>query len=227
MGTTKKQVRDNVFLELYQGAPSQDANLPELQVDYWIGIHLNALVANECNEKYARRELIPNVYIKKVACQVLTSEETDCGNRVYATLTDKILVVNHGGGIIRIEDEDGNEIKQADPRSLSLFKNMRFAKPSYDNILFSHEGTKIYLEGLKPGDVPFDEINVFYVPNQDVLTMSDSTELLVSDLTLPMLIDAVVERGKRELYGTQIDESNDGVDPKTPVYHTAISNPTK
>jgi len=58
-----------------------------------------------------------------------------------------------------------------------------------------------------------------------LITMDDEDEVLISDQLVPVLVDAVVQRGKLELYGTQPDESNNGRDNKAPVYHTQIASP--
>jgi hypothetical protein len=102
---------------------------------------------------------------------------------------------------------------------------MRFAKPSLYHLIYFRAGKKFYFEGLDIDDAPFESITVWYVPKQDVTTLEEDDEVLISDLALPALIDAVVQRGKLELYGTQTDQTNDGQDPKTPIYHRQIANP--
>jgi hypothetical protein len=223
---TKKELIDNILLELYQGAPSDDGELSNEQIAFWLNIHVNEVVANEINQKMAKGEMVPNIYIRKAACQVLEAEESTCGDdcqdRVYAELEDEVLNVNKGGGIITVWDEDGNEIKKADIQSLSLFKNMRFSKPSANNVLYSHEGTKVFFPGLKAVDIGFDEVNIWYVPKQDILNAADTDEVLISDLSLPIVIDSVVDRGKRELFGSVSDPENDGVAKVAPVFHQQI-----
>jgi len=222
---SKKTIIDDIILRLYQASPTDDLELTDTQVAYWLGVTLNALVATECNEKLKRNQFIPNVYIKKETLNPGTFED-DYADRVYFQLSEPVLILNNGGGIIRIIAEDGTSVNRASIQTLNLFNAMRFAKPSEANLIYTQEADNIYIEGLKESDLSFDSIEVWYVPQQDILNATDSYELLVSDLTLPMLIDEVVEIGKRELYGTQADQESDGVDYKTQVYHTAIQNPT-
>lgn len=223
---TKQQIIDDVILELTQGQPSDDLELENEQVAYWIQVHLNQVVANELNQKLAKGEMFPSIYIVKEGCELATETTTYGDDRAYVTLASEVLNVNKGMGIIQVWDEDDEEINKADIQSVSLFKHMRFAKPSVKNPLYSHEGNKIYFPGLAPVDVPFSQVNVWYVPKQDILNEDDDYEVLISDLSLPILIDLAVERGKRQLYGTTADDKNDGADVRPTFYHTAISNPS-
>jgi hypothetical protein len=222
---TKKTLRDDIFLQLTQAAPSDDLELPSSQVDYWVDVTLNALVANEINEKQKRGQFIPNVYIKKENLSAGEFEDSNENDRVYFELTDDVLVINNGGGIIRVITDEGDIVNRASVQTLNLFNAMRFAKPSEQNLLYTQEGSRLYVEGLKQSDIDFDSIEVWYVPKQDILNEDDNYEVLVSDLTLPMLIAEVVAIGMRELYGTQIDKENDGMPGTNPVYHQQIKNP--
>lgn len=222
---TRKQLIDDIELELLQGAVSDDSELSKSQIAYWLDVNLNALVANECNEKKKRGQLIPAIYIIKESIEAGEFEEDDLGdqNRVFFELDGEVLNVNQGG-VIRITVDDGTEVKKASVESLNLFNAMRFAKPSENNLIYTQEGSKIYVEGLQESDIPFDSIHVWYVPKQDILNAADSYEVLVSDLTLPILIDACVQQGKQMLYGTQLDKANDGQPGIEPVYHRQIAN---
>ena len=222
---SKKVIIDDVILRLTQGAPSDDLELETLQVAYWIQTHLNQVVANEVNEKLKRKETIPAVYIISEEQELLTEDSEFGDGRYYVTLDNEILTVNHGMGVIQVWDEEGNEIKKADVQTLTLIKNMRFAKPTSENVVYSHEGNKIYFPGLKESDIQFEQIRAWYIPRQDILSADDDYEVLISDLSLPILIDLAVETGKQQMYGTLPDESNDGRDAKDLVYHTAIKNP--
>lgn len=228
MAITKAQLIDDLELLLNQGEISQDSVLEKDQLAFWISQCLNQLVANECNSKISRSEMIPAIYIKKQSFEELEdSDETVGDDRVYVELDEEPLTLNNGMGVLIVEDEDGNNIKKADIQTLQLFKNMRFSKPSADNVVYSAEGTKIFLPGLKPVDVPFDGMNVWYIPKQDLLTLADTDEVLVSDLVLPVLIEMVLQKGKPMLYGTTPDQENDGQDVKNVQYHTAIRRNTQ
>jgi hypothetical protein len=220
---TKKEIRSDIILQLTQGAPSNDFNLPNRQIDFWIGYYRNSLVATELNEKLKRGEPIPSVYITSQT----GIELQEAGDNFTLPISGDVMILNKNAGIIKIEDEDGNEIKKSDPQSLTLFKRMRFAKPSVDNVLYSFEGSSIILHTLSDSDISLEDYSVWYVAKQDVLNMADSETIQVSDLTLPMLIETCVQQGKLELYGTEADKESDGVDYKSQKYHLGISNPVQ
>lgn len=226
---TKAQLISDVLLQVYEGAPSDDANLEEREIAFWLSFHLNQLVATELNSKLAKQEQFPSVYKKRASCEVLTVEDIDCGDdcqdRVYAELSEDVLTINKDAGIIRVITDDGDIVTKTSIESIDILRYMPFAKPSTENLVYLREGKRIYIEGLKSVDVPFNKLNVDYIPKQDLLTMSNSDEVLVSDLVLPQLIDLTVQRAKQEIYGSQQDLTNNGVDDSQPVYHTQIANP--
>jgi hypothetical protein len=223
---TKAQIISDVELQLQQAAPSQSSELEWDQIAYWVSVHLNQVIATEINSKLAKGEMIPAVYIRKAVCELLEEENAIGTDRVYAELEEDVLTLNNDAGIIKVESEEGDEIQKVSTENLSLFKKMRFSKPGSQNLQYLHEGGRqLYFPGFKPVDIAFEGITAWFVPQQDILSADDTDEILVSDLALPTVIDLAVERGKRELYGTQSDEENDGQDVKKIQYHTAIRNP--
>lgn len=225
---TKEQIIGDVMLQLTQGAISDDVELEEDQVAFWVSYSLNFIIATELNGKIDRGEIIPSIYIRKADCEVAEVEDTDCTDgcedRIFVELDEEVLTLNKDGGIIEVETDQGDLVRRASVETMSSYKRMRFTKPSEENLVFSHEGKKIFIEGLKAVDIPFDKLNVWYVPKQDLLALEDTDEVLVSDLILPQVIDMAVARGKSELYGTQRDQANDANPGTTPVYHQQIAN---
>lgn len=228
---TKQQLISDIELQLLQSAPSDDSELSKSQIAFWLSYELNGLVATECNEKLKRFEQIPSVYIKVANCQVPVTEDLpcgdDCADRIFVTLQAEVLTLNNDGGIVVIETDQRQQVHKASVQTLTLFNKMRFSKPSDENLIFYRVGNKIYIEGIKKPDIPFEELHVWYVPKQDVLSMANTDEVLASDLVLPELMNRVVQRGKLELYGTDADQENDGVDYKQPSYHLNIANPSE
>jgi hypothetical protein len=226
---TVQEFVSDVELQLLQGAPSDDSELEHAQIKAWGSYNLNQLVANELNEKIKRGEQIPAVYQVRAALEIPELEEIDgvdeSDERIFVEMDNDILTLNKDMGVIVVTDEEGGEIKKADIQTLQIFKHMRFGKPTLENPLYYRQGRKIFLLGFKPVDIPFSLIEVFYVPKQNLADMADTDEILCSDLVLPQVIAATVQTGKLQLYGTQQDTSNDGVDVKGVQYHTAIQRP--
>jgi len=226
---TKSEFISTVFLQVYEGAPSDDANLEEREVAFWGTFHLNQLVANELNEKLKRGEQFPSVYKKRAACEVLSIEEAQCGDgcqdRVYVQLPEDVLTINKDAGIVRVTTDEGDLVTKGSTETLDILRYMPYAKPSNENLVYYRESAKIFVEGIKNADVPFNELNVVYIPKQDIAALGNDDEILASDLVLPQLIDLVVQRAKMELYGSQQDVANDGTDGVTTKYHELIKNP--
>ncbi len=227
---TKKAIIDDIFLQLTQSNPSDDLALEYTQFAQWLDYYRNLVVTTELNAKVDAGEMIPAIYVTRQACIVSDLEEEDCDDecedRISFDLENDVMTLNHDGGIIMIQTDEGDQVlKAGDISKITLFRNLRFAKPSEENLVYYRQGSKIYIEGFDSVDIPFDKFNVWYVKKQDLASALDATEVLASDLALPQIIAAVTQAGKQMLYGTQVDEANDGVDKKDMVYHTAISNP--
>ena len=139
----------------------------------------------------------------------------------------EVLDLPRDGGVVRVLDYDLNRIEKTSVEELELLRDLRFAKPSSNNVLHYRQGEKVFIIGFNTADILFNPILVDYVPKQSVIAMADTDEVLISDQLTPLLIDLCVQRGKQMLYGTTPDEANDGVDVKKTLYHTAISNPSR
>lgn len=227
MAITKTQLISDIELQTYQGNISDDAALEKSQIAFWISEALNALVATECNEHIKRQQMIPAVYVKRAALEPLEIEETDadeCDERIFITVPDEILTLNKGMGVVRVVTSEGQQVLRASTETLDIINLLRYAKPSNENLVYSQQGQNIFIEGLKPVDLPFDFITVYYVPKQDVLSMDDEDEILVSDLVQAQLTSLIVAKAKSEIYGGQEDKQSNGVQDAQPVYHQQIKN---
>lgn len=225
---TVQQLLSDIILQVYEGAPSDDRDLDDRQVIFWLSYHLNAIVADECNRKIMKDETIPPIYTKRAAYQLIQIETNPAGtpqDRLYVTLTDQVLALRKDAGIIRVTTSDGNIVTRVNLADLSMLLYMPFALPTAENPVFYRQAQKIYLVGFKDVDAPFEELNVDYVPKQDLTVAALTDEVLISDEALPRVIDLTVQRAKLEIYGTTADQRNDGIDPKQLVYHDAIQKP--
>lgn len=226
--TTKLQFISDIELALTQGAPSDDLNLEQDQIAYWINDVLNDLKRKEIIAEKAKGKSIPPIYIVRETGLELTEEEVedidDENQRMYIELEGSVLDLPNDGGIVKVLDYDLNLIRKTSVEDLEDTKNLRFAKPSADNVLHYREGTKIFIEGLATSDIEYNPFIVDYVLSQDIIAMDDDDEILMSDQLANIVGAQVIATGKQQLYGTQIDESNDGTDSKNPAYHLMINN---
>lgn len=226
--TVDKLVSD-IELLVYQGDVSDDSTLEHSQIKFWLSYYTNQVVATECNSKLAKGEQVPSIYVKVAQCEPLTAEDVDCGDdcedRVFVEIDDEILTLNKDAGVVRVITDEGDIVVKGFPGTMDMLHYMPFAAPSIENIIYYREGKKFYLEGFKTVDIPFNKLNIWYVPKQNLLDLEDTDEVLLSDLALPQVMDLTLERAKQELYGSVADATSDGVDPKNLIYHQAIQNP--
>lgn len=225
---TVQQLLNDVILQVYEGAPSDDKDLDERQVLFWLSYHLNQLVVQECNRKIMKDEAVPPIYTKRAAFQPIQIETNPAGtpqDRLYVTLSDQVLALRKDAGIVRVSTSDGNIVTRVDLAALNMLLYMPFSMPTAENPVFYRQAQKIYLVGFKDVDAPFEELNVDYIPKQDLTVAALTDEVLVSDETLPLVIDLTVQRAKQEIYGTTTDQTNDGTDTKPLIYHEAIQKP--
>lgn len=228
---TKEKLIGDILLQLTQGSPSDDLALEEEQVAYWIQYYLHDLIRREILDYQRKGQMIPPIYIRRDIALELQEEDVDdvadVKQRIYVELEDDVLDLPRDGGIVRVLDYDRNLIQKTSVEELEHLRHLRFAKPSLENILYYREGKKIFIEGFNTADIDFNPIMVSHIPKQDVLALDDDDEILITDQLVPILIDLCVQRGKLELYGSEPDKANDGIDNKNIQYHTAITNPAK
>jgi hypothetical protein len=228
---TKNKLISDVVLQLTQGSPSDDFQVEEAQIAQWATYHLNELVRREISAFIGDGRMIPPIYLKREEGLSMTEEDIveidDINQRMWLELTEEVLDLPKDSGVVQVLDYDYNLVYKASLERMQMLNAMRFARPSQENKVYYRQGNKVFVEGFRTAEIDFNKIIVDYIPKQDVFSMSDDSEILISDQLVPILIDQLVQRGKLELYGTQPDTASDGTDSKQTAYHTAISNPSK
>lgn len=229
MAKTKEQLISDVVLQLTQSAPTDDIAIENLQLESWGTDFLNDLVRRECTSEMKKGKFIPSVYITRETGLPLTEEAIadidDEDQRMYLELTGEVIDLPNDGGVVKVLDYDLNTISKTSTENLEVISDLRFAAPSSENPLYYVEGDRIFIKGFNTADLDFNDFMVHYVARQDLMTMEDTDEIKASDQVINVLIDLMVARGLKELYGGQPDTASDSVDRKQPVYHTAIQNP--
>lgn len=225
---TKSQLISDVILQLTQSAPTDDLAIEESQVASWLSDALNELIVNEVESEMKKGNSIPAVYITRETGLPLTEENVadldDENQRMYLQLSSEVLDLKNESGIIKVLDYDLNPIFKTASEDLEIYNALRFARATSENPLYYSEDNKIFVKGFTTADLEFNEFMVWYIKRQNLLTMADTDEVKVSDQLRNVLVQTVVEKGKNELYGSQPDENNDGVDRKVPVYHRQLTS---
>jgi hypothetical protein len=248
--TTKQKLIDDVILQLTQGSPSDDLQLEYNQVAQWATYHLNDLVAREVTGLLQKGYMIPPIYLKREEAAIqlvpvdpdqgdslivtgnqplvgVNIEEDAVKNRFYIDILGDILNLPKDRGLVQLLFDGVGLIYKISQENLMMLNDLRFARPRRKNMTYYRYGNRrIYLDGFGESHLG-KKVIVDYIPFQDVFTMDGEDEIKISDTLEPVLVDMLVQRGKLELYGTQVDTANDGTDNKQVQYHTAISNPGK
>lgn len=232
MSITKHKLISDIENQLLGGQPSDDSELSHKQIAYWIQMTLHDLIKQEVTAAQKKGDSIPPIYITRDVGLEMDEEavaDIDADKqRFWVDLTQDVLDLPNDRGIVRVEDYDGNLISKTNLEFLDVIRNLRFSKPSPENVLYYRVAKKVFLEGLNTDDIDFNPFIVYYIPKQDVEALADDGEILVSDQLLPVLTDMVVQRGKLMLLGgVPADQENDGTTKIQPVYHQQVRNPNQ
>lgn len=231
---TKEKLISDVELQLTQGAISQDSELEKTQLAFWLTQELNTLKSQEISQLIKQGKQVPPYYITREACKQLTEEVTACVDdtddgtkqRYYFALSNDVLDVEGDNGIVQVLTAELEEVYKGTLAMLPMFSQMRYTKPNGPLLIWSRQGDLIYVEGFLESDLDFNKIIVFYVQKQDLVAMTDTDTVLISDKLLPVLVERVVEIGKLQLYGTTSDKTNDSVQDQAPVYARQVQSPS-
>jgi len=230
---SKERLISDVELQLTQGAPSQDLELEQSQIAFWLTQELNTLKSQEISQLLKAGKQVPPYYIVRQACNQLTEEVTDCivddndglNQRYYFALSNDVLDIDGDNGIVQVLTAELEEVYKGTIAMLPMLSQMRYTKPTGQLLIWSRQGDLIYVEGFLESDIDFNKIIVYYVQKQDLVAMADTDIVLISDKLLPVLIERVVEIGKLQVYGTTSDVTNNATQDQQQVYARAVQNP--
>ena len=123
------------------------------------------------------------------------AEKRDFNQRVRIPLSSySILQLSKEAGIVRILTDEYELINKSTVDTLDMVKELRFAGPSADKLVWYKEGDYLYIEGMSDPEIEERSFIMDYVISQRV---SESSSIQVSELLFPTLMDRVIQRGKR------------------------------
>jgi hypothetical protein len=227
----KQKLISDVILKLTQAFPSQDLELEDDQVAFWLTQEVNFLVTQEVVKAVNQGKPVPPVYLTRETCNQTSEEDVTCVDdnkeRFFFELTGEVLDVENDAGVVQVLTDEYEEVYKANIELLPTLQAMRYTKPKTELLVWYRESARVFVDGFNNADIEFNKIMVTYVPKQDLIALADDGIVKISDLLLPLLIDRAVETGKLQMYGTQPDTSgNDSTDVKGMVYHRSIQNPS-
>lgn len=224
----KSSLISDVVLKAVQGEISDDSQIETDQIAYWATQLLHQLIKSEVDAEIRAGRSVPPIYISREDCEPLAIEDLDCQadclDAVYIDLAFDVIDLQNDRGLVRVITDEQEQVKIVDIGMLDTIRSLRFAKPSMENPVCYRVASRIYVEGVKHQEVPFNFLSVYYIKKQDVEELEDDDEIICSSLIAPILIDRLAELLKQQMYGSSPDPANDGVDYKQPSYHRIIGN---
>lgn len=208
----KSKLIDDIILRVTKGKPSDDLELEREQVAHLVDIEGDKLLREFLNEFAGNRLKPPDFYYKREVCKKPIKEEIDCvddcGSRITFELSQEPINLLGSLEVGRVQTNKGIEVLKTTPGNIGWIKDLPFAKPTKDNLVYYREGRRLIIEGYSPKNILLSEFLVWYIPGfagsqeNDSINISDD---LVSDLTIK------VEEIVRRQMSLVDDLENDGV----------------
>ena len=214
---TKKQLVDDIILRVTKGKPSDDLELEPRQVAFWIDLVLNNLVKATLDGKLSKGDdFIDPAYICYERLVPLKIENSVYGGGYYIDLCNEPINLYRDRGVIRVATETSlTEVSDwVDKMKMSEIDNLnklKFGKPSLKNIKYHRVKNRLYFHGLTDDTYNLITFLVAYVPRTQALELMDgSDQVFVGDDILPALSEEVEKIARRQIYQSDIDNTNDG-----------------
>ena len=207
---------DAVILSVTGLNPSDDTNVDKSYVMYLLAQVRDASVKGYLDKAIQAGLPIDSQYIVRETCKVLSIEDEDCvdeeDERIYVTLEKRPLDIIRDMGVVEVTTDEKISVLKAQMQNITMFRDLRFSKPSANNLVYYRHDKKIVIEGLSSKNLKGDEFIVDYVPALASEALVATDELLVSDALLPTVVDTVTKMLMEQL-GMPQDVENDGVPP--------------
>lgn len=205
MAITKAEIRDDIILRLTQAQPSSDFEVPNAQVERWVDMARDRVVA-EYVFKAAKYDgnFIDASYIKT---DTFDSMEA---NHVYTVKQPILSTPLNDSSLIRVRVTSVIEATTVRALKVDLFQldnieTMCQTKPSESNPVVYRKENILYFKGL--GNAFGDyTVEVDYVQAM----VGSTTDYSISEAHLEVVTEMAENIGRRELGMIIIDEINDG-----------------
>lgn len=208
---------DDIMLRIYKGAgPSDDGELSRAQVQHLLAITRDDLAKQFLDTQIKAGAPIDSSYLERETSQAALSEsESDVDEedeRLYVTLDKQPLSLIDDRGVVKVMTDEYITLYRTRIENLDVVKNLRYATPSSQNMVWYRDNRKIIIEGLSYKNLNKSTFIVVYAPTLASQTLTESSELKISDELLPVLLEQVENIARREIYGSVADTENNGQD---------------
>lgn len=216
---TRKQLIDDIVLRIYSGKPSDDIELEDTQIAYWIDFIRNGMVAIELNRASSKNKLLSSIYQIRETDKQLVKETgvnydfNDTDFRYFTTTEKDVLPLDNNRGIVRINDNYGRNLSPIDVNSSDWMQNLPYggvttAKQSF----YLEEGNKVFIETSTESTKDFYYYDIVYIPMVSTDTVLDTDEYPIEEQLIEPLLEKVEAVARRQMSGVS-DLDNDGKDP--------------
>lgn len=221
---------DSIFLSVYGGNPSDDVALSREQVQFWLLQNRDMLVKAACDLQIKNGKPIDTVYVERE-----TNEPTDIedlpdwdeeDDRIFFTLTKRPMSLLKDQGVLKVITNEGLTVYKTTLERVETISDLKYAKPSPTNLVYYRTQQDINVLGLSPKNLTTTTFTTFYIPSLANQTLTEADDIKLQDDLAPVLLQAVEDIARRELFGIQ-DTDNDGVspDPQHSQQDWRITNP--
>lgn len=211
---TKEKLISDIELRLTKGKPSDDLELERSQIGHWLDVVRDMLVQQTLNKSITAKDYVHPMYIEKETCLAATMSSESCltsaNQKAELTLSKSPIVLLKDRGIVRVTTSDYQRVDKLDVASIDIINDLPFSKPNQNNLAFYREGDKIIIEGISQHNVDLTNFIVYYIPQYTTNPVSESDEFIIAGHLIPVLLDEVENIGRRQIYNSLEDDSNDG-----------------
>lgn len=210
------------ILRITQGNPSDDLQIPDAQVSFWLDIVRARLVAELLKKE---QELNFESFIVEKNNLEIKKDSTKKTDQYYVEIPTPLSFMGDEG-IYYVETEAGDEIYRISPHMKRTINDLRFGNPNRRRSAYYRVGDRVYLKGNSVNFYENGKVNVMIIP-EDTTSISDTDEYPIDSKLLMDLVNGVEAIAKRELYETKEDKSNDGEQQERDKYRPTTKTTTE
>ena len=204
---TRRQLRSDIILRITGGKPSDDFEVDNRQIDFWIDTVRAAMIS----EKYTQKKTSMEDYTVEYLCLPILNERVECDcpiNKYYVDLPTSVLDLNGDAGVYRVETAAGYALSRIRRNEISRVGNLKYminnTMPSYYRV-----GERLYFEGGKKSFLNHGKVNLVLIPYDTIGIIDDDAEYPIGgDITYKLLLE--VETIARREISIPDDDLNDG-----------------
>lgn len=202
----------NIELLVQKGLVSDDSPLDRSQILFWLISNVDAIGKEYLDLQIGAGKPLDSVMFLKEACKLIADEDESCvdleDERSYITMTYQPMSLLNDMGIVRVTTNDGYFVHRSREEQIDIVKDLRYAKPTKDHLVYYRENKKLFIEGFN--NTPNTKFIVWYIPTAESQSLTEASEIKLPGELIPMLLERVEQIALREMQVGVQDLENDG-----------------